>query len=63
MSSSNGQHRRADSSDPFSHPDVYYGEEEANSRIKDRRRAFSTVSSGPLETGQLKSTNDPWYIQ
>ncbi|KAE8148997.1 trehalase-domain-containing protein [Aspergillus avenaceus] len=41
MSSSNG-HPRTDSIDPFSHPDVYYGDEEANSRIKDRRRAFST---------------------
>ncbi|KAE8328367.1 trehalase-domain-containing protein [Aspergillus sergii] len=42
MSSSNGTHRRQDSADPFSHPDVYYGDEEANARIKDRRRAFST---------------------
>ncbi|EAU36507.1 neutral trehalase [Aspergillus terreus NIH2624] len=43
MSSSNGQHRRAGSLDPFSHPDVYYGDDEAIARIKDRRRAFSST--------------------
>ncbi|KAJ6103199.1 alphaalpha-trehalase nth1 [Penicillium sp. IBT 16267x] len=38
----NTQHRRVGSNDPFSHPDVYYGNEDAISRIRDRRRAFST---------------------
>ncbi|KAJ5086818.1 treB [Penicillium alfredii] len=40
MSSSNG-HRRHGSIDPFSHPDVYYGNDETIGRIGDRRRAFS----------------------
>ncbi|KAJ5172921.1 Neutral trehalase [Penicillium capsulatum] len=41
MSSSN-EHERAPSLDPFSHPDVYYGNGDSLSRIGDRRRAFST---------------------
>lgn len=40
MSSSDGR-QRAPSLDPFSHPDVYYGNEDSLSRIRDRRRAFS----------------------
>lgn len=46
MSSSDSQshshHRRFGSVDPFSDADVYYGDEEAISRLKNRRRAFST---------------------
>jgi hypothetical protein len=45
MTSSNGNHKRVPSIDPFSHPDVYYGDEDSLARIRDRRRAFSTVSS------------------
>ncbi|KAJ9292888.1 CAZyme family GH37 [Paecilomyces variotii] len=41
MSSSNPGHRRNQSSDPFSDPDVYYGNE-AHGSAKDRRRAFSS---------------------
>ncbi|KAA8649835.1 hypothetical protein EYZ11_004138 [Aspergillus tanneri] len=42
MSSSNG-HNRTSSLDPFSHPDIYYGNDETISRIKSRRRAFSST--------------------
>ncbi|KAJ5168081.1 Neutral trehalase [Penicillium canariense] len=42
MSSSNGNHQRAPSFDPYSHPDVYYGDEDSLARIRERRRAFST---------------------
>ncbi|KAJ9212719.1 CAZyme family GH37 [Paecilomyces variotii] len=41
MSSSKPGHRRNQSSDPFSDPDVYYGNE-AHGSAKDRRRAFSS---------------------
>ncbi|KAL1852703.1 alpha,alpha-trehalase nth1 [Paecilomyces lecythidis] len=41
MSASNPGHRRNRSSDPFSEPDVYYGDE-AHGSAKDRRRAFSS---------------------
>ncbi|KKK17556.1 neutral trehalase [Aspergillus rambellii] len=37
------QHRRVSSWDPFQHPDIYYGDEEAIARIKNRRRAFSST--------------------
>lgn len=43
MASSTG-HRRGGSIDPLSEPDVYYGEEDTVSRLKHRRRAFSSVS-------------------
>lgn len=43
MASSTG-HRRGGSIDPLSDPDVYYGEEDTTSRLKHRRRAFSSVS-------------------
>ncbi|KAJ5125421.1 Neutral trehalase [Penicillium atrosanguineum] len=39
--SSPDNRQRAPSLDPFSHPDVYYGNEDSRSRIRDRRRAFS----------------------
>ncbi|KAI9038602.1 alpha,alpha-trehalase [Aspergillus affinis] len=43
MSSPNAQpHGRTGSIDPFSHPDVYYGDDEAIARIKNRRRAYSS---------------------
>ncbi|KAI9932803.1 hypothetical protein ASPWEDRAFT_33761 [Aspergillus wentii DTO 134E9] len=42
MSSSNAQHKRTGSIDPFSIPEIYYGEEDSASRINRRRRAFST---------------------
>ncbi|KAJ5454555.1 Neutral trehalase [Penicillium daleae] len=42
MTSSDGNHQRAPSLDPFSHPDVYYGNEDSLARIGERRRAFST---------------------
>ncbi|KAJ5082819.1 Neutral trehalase [Penicillium argentinense] len=47
MSSSeaNGQPKRASYLDPLSHPDIYYGNEDSLARARDRRRAFSTVSS------------------
>ncbi|KAJ5569951.1 Neutral trehalase [Penicillium hispanicum] len=41
MSSSKDGHQRAPSLDPFSHPDVYYGDGDSLARIRDRRRAFS----------------------
>lgn len=45
MSSTPPGHRRNSSTgDPFSEPDVYYGDEEAISRVRDRKRAFSVVS-------------------
>ena len=43
MSSSESNHRRVSSLDPFSNPDVYYGDPDALAHIKDRRRAYSTV--------------------
>ncbi|KAL4921683.1 trehalase-domain-containing protein [Aspergillus aurantiobrunneus] len=37
------QHRRSSSGgDPFQHPDIYYGDAESISRLKNRRRAFSS---------------------
>lgn len=37
-------HRRSSSGgDPFQHPDIYYGNPESVERIKNRRRAFSSV--------------------
>ncbi|KAI2795078.1 Neutral trehalase [Penicillium oxalicum] len=46
MASSNGSAQRppqrAPSLDPFSHPDVYYGDDDSLARARDRRRAFST---------------------
>ncbi|KAI9373816.1 neutral trehalase [Aspergillus egyptiacus] len=45
-SESNGftHHRRTSSgNDPFQHPDIYYGDEESLSRVKNRRRAFSST--------------------
>lgn len=46
MSSSNGHNRNGSVVDPFSEPDVYYGDETLVSRqMKDHRRAFSQVSS------------------
>ncbi|KAL5340482.1 trehalase-domain-containing protein [Aspergillus crustosus] len=37
------QHRRSSSGgDPFQHPDIYYGEDEAIAKLKNRRRAFSS---------------------
>ncbi|PLN84052.1 trehalase-domain-containing protein [Aspergillus taichungensis] len=43
MSSSESNHRRVSSLDPFSNPDVYYGDPDALAHIKDRRRAYSTT--------------------
>lgn len=43
MSSSSAQHRRNTSLDPFSDPDVYYGDEDNIARMRDRKRAFSSV--------------------
>ncbi|PLB50277.1 trehalase-domain-containing protein [Aspergillus steynii IBT 23096] len=44
MSSPNAQpHGRTGSIDPLSHPDVYYGDDEAITRIKNRRRAYSST--------------------
>ncbi|KAL4962796.1 alpha,alpha-trehalase [Aspergillus stella-maris] len=38
------QHRRSSSGgDPFQNPDVYYGDAEANSRLRKGRRAFSST--------------------
>ncbi|RJE27240.1 Neutral trehalase [Aspergillus sclerotialis] len=42
MTSSQGRHHRTGSIDPFVEPDVYYGAEDSVTRLKDRRRAFST---------------------
>ncbi|KAF7714983.1 Neutral trehalase [Penicillium ucsense] len=46
MASTNGNTQRvpqrAPSLDPFSHPDVYYGDDDSLARARDRRRAFST---------------------
>ena len=39
-----GPRRNSSAGDPFSEPDVYYGDEEAISRVRDRKRAFSVVS-------------------
>lgn len=50
MSSSNTQHQRTNSLDPFSDPDIYYGDEDSLARIRDRRRAFSSVSYNMLTT-------------
>ncbi|OJJ49232.1 hypothetical protein ASPZODRAFT_129648 [Penicilliopsis zonata CBS 506.65] len=41
MSPSEARHQRTGSGDPFLDADLYYGDEDAMSRIKDRRRAFS----------------------
>ncbi|RAH46020.1 alpha,alpha-trehalase [Aspergillus brunneoviolaceus CBS 621.78] len=43
MSSSSAQHRRNQSLDPFSDPDVYYGGDDGKARIRDRKRAFSST--------------------
>ncbi|KAI2924204.1 CAZyme family GH37 [Aspergillus niger] len=43
MSSSSAQHRRNTSLDPFSDPDVYYGDEDNIARMRDRKRAFSST--------------------
>ncbi|KAJ5679658.1 Neutral trehalase [Penicillium macrosclerotiorum] len=62
MSSSNGEHQRAPSLDPFSHPDIYYGEEDSLARIRDRRRAFSTVSSHTARAGTPRIDRPPYSL-
>lgn len=44
MSTSGGQHKRhsSDGVDPFSHPDIYYGEKQGAKKVN-HRRAFSSV--------------------
>ncbi|RMJ22065.1 Neutral trehalase [Aspergillus sp. HF37] len=42
MASSTPGHRRGGSVDPLSDPDIYYGEEDNVSRLRHRRRAFSS---------------------
>ncbi|EAL89440.1 alpha,alpha-trehalase [Aspergillus fumigatus Af293] len=42
------RHQRTNSLDPFSDPDIYYGDEDSLARIRDRRRAFSSHSTAKI---------------
>lgn len=46
MSSSDGREQAVSNSDPFSEPDVYYGDDD-KMKGKEHRRAFSSVCSDP----------------
>jgi alpha,alpha-trehalase len=55
--------QRAPSHDPFSHPDVYYGNEDSLSRIRDRRRAFSVVSSHRHSVFTPRAPANVYFLQ
>jgi hypothetical protein len=59
MSSSVHKRQSSDSgSDPYSHPDIYYGQQKKPGKTQkpaERQRAYSTVSNEPVPTDRKQN--------